>query len=164
MPTYAAGTDVSTDKSMAEIRRTLQRWGATQFIWGEEQNRAMVAFQMRGRQVRFVLPMPDPEDKEFKWTNHSAPRRRTVNQQIAAHDQAVRQRWRALNLVIKAKLEAVEAKISTFETEFLPHTVLPNGRTVAEEIEPTVARAYETNQMPELLPALKAITETPTYG
>jgi hypothetical protein len=157
MATYAAGTEVSTDRSMAEIRRTLQRWGATQFMWGESGEQSMVAFQMRGRQVRFVVPMPDKEAKEFKWTNHASPRRRTVNQQIEAYEQAVRQRWRALNLVIKAKLEAVEAQISTFEAEFLANTVLPNGRTVAEEIEPDIAHAYETQQMPELLPQLKAI-------
>lgn len=155
MPTYAAGTDVSTDKSIAEIRRTLQRWGATQFLWGEEATRAVVAFQMRGRQVRFELPMPDRAAKEFTRTPTGRPRAAT--QAREAHEQAVRQRWRALNLVIKAKLEAVEARVSTFETEFLSHTVLPNGRTVAEEIEPTVTRAYETQQMPELLPALKAI-------
>ena len=35
-------------------------------------------------------------------------------------EQACRQRWRALALVIKAKLEAIDAEISTFEEEFLP--------------------------------------------
>lgn len=66
---------------------------------------------------------------------------------------AERQRWRALALVIKAKLEAVEAGITEFEEEFLAHIVLPNGGTVGQFMLPQVATAYETGQMPPLLPA-----------
>lgn len=59
-----------------------------------------------------------------------------------------RTRWRALLLVIKAKLEAVESNIATFEDEFLAHVLLPNQQTVAEYIGPTVAQIYETGRMP----------------
>ena len=41
----------------------------------------------------------------------------------------MRQRWRALALCIKAKLEAVECGITSFEEEFLAHVVMPNGQT-----------------------------------
>lgn len=157
MPTYAADTAVSTDKSLTEIRRTLQRWGADQFMYGETPTQAMVAFVMRSRQVRLIVPMPDREDKIFKWTSHKPPRRRTVNQQMEAHEQAVRQRWRALNLVIKAKLEAVEAGISTFESEFAAAIVMPDGRTVGEHIGPAIEEAYRTNKMPQLLPVFSGL-------
>jgi hypothetical protein len=36
------------------------------------------------------------------------------------------------------------------------HILLPNGRTVGEEILPNIDRALETGTMPELLPALEA--------
>ncbi len=68
--------------------------------------------------------------------------------------QAERQRWRALLLVLKAKLEAVESKIATFESEFLSHIVLPDDRTVAQHVMPLIAQAYETGAMPRRLLAL----------
>jgi hypothetical protein len=151
MGTYAAETSVSTEKSRTEIERTLKRWGATQFVYGWDDERALVGFAMRGRQLRFVVFMPDREDKQFKWTSHKPPRRRTVNQQLEAHEQAVRQRWRALHLVIKAKLEAVESGISTFDTEFLAQLVLPNGQTVGDAVVPRIVAGIEANEMPSLL-------------
>jgi hypothetical protein len=66
--------------------------------------------------------------------------------------QACRQRWRALALVIKAKLEAVESGITTFEDEFLAHIVMPDGKRVADHVKPTIARVYDGGQMLPLLP------------
>ena len=76
---------------------------------------------MENRQIRFVLELPDPED--FRLTNHSPPEERSARAQREAHDQACRQKWRALLLVVKAKLEAVSAGISTLEAEFLANIV-----------------------------------------
>lgn len=69
---------------------------------------------------------------------------------------ANRQRWRALALVIKAKLEAVETGIVSFEQEFLPHLVLPNGGTVHEWLAPQMEAVYDKGVMPRLLPQLTA--------
>jgi hypothetical protein len=69
-------------------------------------------------------------------------------------DQAIRQRWRALLLVIKAKLEAVQGGITEFDAEFLPHIVLPDGQTVGDWIIPQVNTAYELGEMPQALPML----------
>jgi glycogen debranching enzyme len=151
MTRYAASTEVGSDRSRAEIERTLARYGARQFMYGYDQTRAIVGFQINNRQVRFVLPLPDRDDREFTHTP-SRGTQRTAAQREAAYEQAVKQKWRALNLVIKAKLEAVESGIVTFDAEFLAHLVLPNGRTVADEVVPMVETAYETNQMPALLP------------
>ena len=70
-----------------------------------------------------------------------------------AWEQAQRSAWRALNLVIKAKLESVKAGIFTFEQEFLPHILLPNGQTVGEFMVPQIETAYQGGQMPPLLAA-----------
>jgi hypothetical protein len=56
-------------------------------------------------------------------------------------------------LCIKAKLEAVEAKIETFEEAFLAHVVLPDGKTVGEHALPAVAAIYKGGQLSPLLPA-----------
>ena len=98
----------------------------------------MIAFSMEGRQVRFVLPMPDKGERRF--THHSKGAR-TPDAALKQWEQACRQRWRALALVIKAKLEAVESGISIFEDEFMANIVLPGGRTVSEEVRPRIAEA-----------------------
>lgn len=149
MTRYAENTDVSSDRSRAEIERTLTRYGATSFTYGWEEGRAAIQFVMEGRQVRFILPLPDRNAREFTHT----PARNTLRSQAAAeaaYEQAVRQRWRALALMVKAKLEAVSAGIVTFEVEFLPHTVLPSGNTVAQEVMPAVEQAYATGQVAPL--------------
>lgn len=151
MTRYAEQTSVPSERSRAEIEATLQRYGAEQFMYGWEHQRAVVAFHMQGRRVRFDLPMPDPEDSEFRKTPTGKPRAKS--QQHKAWEQACRQRWRALALVIKAKLEAVESGITQFEDEFLAHIQLPSGETAGQWMRPQIERAYSTGQMPAMLPA-----------
>lgn len=150
MSRFAETTSVSSEKSRAEIERTLTRYGASSFMYGTTTDRAIVAFEMAGRRIKFDLPMPDRNADEFKRT----PAKRQVRnpaQQAAAYEQAIRQRWRALALVIKAKLEAVECGITEFEEEFLAHIVLPGGQTVGQWMLPQVAKAYDTGSLPPLL-------------
>jgi hypothetical protein len=151
--TYASSTGVSVESSKAEIERTLQRYGASSFMSGWDAERAVIGFMIAGRQIRFVLTLPDRNDHEY--TQHSRGQR-TPEAAFKAWEQACRQRWRALSLVIKAKLEAVESGITSIEDEFLAHTVLPNGSTMGEWARPQVARAYETGDMPSSLLALGA--------
>ena len=148
MSRYAAETSVSQDRSRAEIEATLKRYGATSFMYASEQTAAMIGFRISDRMVKFVLPMPDPKSREF--THHSRGQR-TPDAALKAWEQAGRQRWRALALVIKAKLEAVAAGITTIEDEFLAHTVLPDGSTVGQFMKPQIAIAYEQGSMPTTL-------------
>jgi len=98
VPTYAKDTAVTSDRSRSEIERTLTRYGATSFMYGWEQERALA-------------------------------------------------------LVIKAKLEAVESGITVFDDEFMAHIVLPDGSTVGDFMKPQIEQVYLTGQMPPLLPA-----------
>lgn len=154
MSRYAKDTEVSADRSRALIERELARYGATSFQYGWEDSGdqvvAAVGFRMHDRMIRFVLPMPSQSDPEFTHTP-SRGTRRSETQAHAAWEKATRQRWRALHLVVKAKLEAVESEISTFEEEFLSHIVLPNGKTVAQMALPEIERAYSSGRMPRRL-------------
>lgn len=145
MTRYASETNVSVEKSRMEIERTLARYGADAFAYFSEANRAMVAFRIANRQVKFILALPEKNRREF--THHSRGMR-TADAALAAWEQACRQRWRALALVIKAKLEAVAAGITTVEDEFLAHTVLPDGSTFGEWAKPQLEIAYERGAMP----------------
>lgn len=152
MTRYAADTSVPSERSRAEIETTLRRYGATGFGYGWDERRATIGFTTKDRQVRFVLLLPDRND--FILTPGKG-QRRTSAAADQAWEQAVRQCWRALALVVKAKLEAVAAGITTFEEEFLAHIVLPDGRTVAEHVIPGVALSYERGRVGPLLPALE---------
>jgi len=148
---YAERTSVSSDASRTEIERTLRRYGATAFGYGWEGKQATVMFVMGDRRIRFQLPLPDPNDRQFTHTPGKGLVRSTEAQE-REYEQAVRQRWRALALVIKAKLEAVEAGISTVEDEFLAFVMLPNGSTVGQWAQPQIEQAYATGTMPALMP------------
>lgn len=56
------------------------------------------------------------------------------------------------------KLEAVAAGITTFEDEFLAHTLLPNGATVGEWAAPQIEAVYADGgrHMPALLPGVSS--------
>ena len=151
MPRYAQDTSVSVDKSKAELERTILRYGADGFQagWNRKQGKAMVAFEFDGRHVRFLIEVPDQADDRFMLT--AAGRTRSNAQAIKAWEQEQRQRWRALNLVVKAKMEAIECEIETFEEAFLAHIVLPDGSTVADKLIPRIIAAIDANKMPQLL-------------
>lgn len=151
MTRYAEKTSVASDRSRTEIEKTLVRYGADQFMYGWQNDKAIVGFRMDGRMIKFILPMPDRSAKEFTHTP-SKNQRRSDDAITAAFEQAIRQRWRALALVIKAKLEAVETEIVTFDDEFMAHIVLPDGQTVGQFMRPQIAIAYDEGNMPRLLP------------
>ena len=147
MTRYAADTEVSPEKSRAEIEKILSRYGATHFGYASTPESASIGFQAKGRRVRFSLPLPPRKGFLVDARGSS----RSAAQVEAAIAKATRQRWRALALTIKAKLEAAECGISTFESEFLAHIVLPNGKTMGEVALPQIEQAYQTGDMPPLL-------------
>lgn len=150
MARYAEKTTVAPEKSRAEIEQTLIRYGADKFTYGYEAARIYVAFQMDKRVVKIILPMPTREDEEYQvtWQQKEAACQRKF-------DQAIRQRWRALFIVVKAKLESVESGIETFDEAFMPHIVIPSGEntgmTVGQAMIPDLARAIEGGEPPKLI-------------
>lgn len=146
---YAEKTSVSPAKSRNEIEATLKRYGAEEFGFATRAGRAAIQFTLEGRQVLFEISLPDESDPAI--TRTATGKARTTAQREAALDQALRQRWRALFLVVKAKLEAVESGIVTFEQEFLAHVMLPGGGTVYSQAGPAIASAYETGAPTPLL-------------
>ncbi len=154
MGNYASTTTVSSEKSRNEIEKTLKRFGADQFIYGWVGTEAMIQFRAHDRLIRFVLDIPDKDDSRFRRT--PTGQSRSEAPAIKAWEQEHRSIWRALALVIKAKLVAVEEGIVDFEAEFLAHVVLPSGDTVGAWISPQIAMAYEYGDMPPALPGSSA--------
>jgi hypothetical protein len=146
---YAEQTQVPVDRSKAEIERLLQRYGATEFAHGWKQDKATIMFKMHDRYIRFNLPLPMLGD--FTTTATGRKRKAGTGTVTSAWEQACRQRWRALALCIKAKLESAESGIEEFETAFMAQIVMPDGKTIEESIRPMITEAYETKKMPNLM-------------
>lgn len=62
---YAQNTTVSSQDSLAEIERTVTRYGASAFSYGWDQTTAIVGFKLRDRVIRFRIAMPDRDADEF---------------------------------------------------------------------------------------------------
>lgn len=132
MARFAATTRVGVDQTRVEIERTLSRYGATAFGYMSQQGRAIIAFEANDRRMKITVPLPTGDSEKEK--------------------QEARQRWRALLLVIKAKLESVESGIETLEEAFYANIVMPDGRTIYEATREHVALSYKTGKVQALLP------------
>lgn len=143
---YAERTTVSVAKTQEEIRSALKRYGAAKYAYFEDDDKIGIGFEIKNRRVRFVVPLPTKQEAMVK-VNASRAQKFSEN----ALDQKVRQRWRALLLSIKAKLESVESGIESIDEAFMAQLVLPNGQTMAELALPQIEAAYSTGTMPPLL-------------
>lgn len=147
---YATGTEVPIERSKQQIESLLAQRGAEQFYsaW-EKEGRAMVAFRHSGRMVRLELRMPDEDDPRYICDRNG--RRKPPAKARAALEAEHRRRWRSLLLIIKAKFEAIETGITTFEDEFMASVMTADGKTVGEYMRPQLAEMYESGKMPSLL-------------
>ena len=147
MGNYAVNTSVSPEKSQEEIKKTLRKYGADRFGVMEEKNKAYVMFEYSNLLIQLTIDLPNKE--EFKYTETG--RERNKNSIESQLDQAIKQRWRALLLAIKAKLEAIECGISTIEKEFMAFVMMPDGQSLSEHIIPRLQEISKTGKMPKLL-------------
>lgn len=129
MSPYAEGTAVPVERSETEIKRVLQKYGATKVGIMTEPSKATIYFQVKERDVQLVIPLPREGDKlegkqYAKWSKPGA-------------EAEVRRRWRVLVITLKAMLEAVDSKITTFDQVFLAHIVIPGtDRTIGDAMVP----------------------------
>lgn len=144
---YASQTTVPVGKSRGEIEEILRRHGATEFASGWSETHDTLQFKIKDVTVRFVLPRPAWQDKRFTRDRFNRLRPAAIQQRL--RDQADRQRWRGLYLVIRAKIEAVEAGIAIFEQEFLAFIVGPNGLTVGDIMIPRLQAGTMWPALPE---------------
>lgn len=144
---YAEGTLVAVENSQLEIGKMVAKFGAERYsyIWSTENEKDFenVSFVINGRGYR--MSIPSPSKSEFKVTETG--RRRTSQNTInEAWDQRRRELWRALVLVVKAKLAAVQLGITTIEDEFMSSTVMPNGETYSGFGKEQIRVIYEYNE------------------
>lgn len=148
---YASETEVSVERSRQQVEQLLRARKVEGYHTGWDANRDIIEFLWKGKQIRFVLKRPALSDFKVNPAGYY----RNERQQQHAFEQADRQRWRALYLVIRAKIEAVEAELAIFEEEFLAFIVVPGrNQTVGEILLPRLA-AGEFNLERALPPAVE---------
>ena len=146
MSTYAATTSVSVEKSEAELKSVLRRFGADSVLSGNEGTTHVVRFRYEGIYCQFQMELPDPN--EHKFTHHSRGKRTAASAE-EQWEQACRSTWRTFVLAVKAKLAMVETQISSFDVEFSPYVLLPDGTTAGDHMQVAIQRAYSDGQMPD---------------
>lgn len=147
---YAVTTTVPADKSRADIEKIVRKYGADMYGYATTEDKALITFRMRDRHLRFELSFPSEDDRSVTHTEQG--KTRTATQANNARDQLVRQRWRALLILIQGKLEAVEVGIEVFDAAFMPNIVLPDNSLVGDFMVPQIEAAYSEGAMPPLLP------------
>lgn len=133
---YAEGTTVPVERSKQEIEKLVRLHGAAGFASSWDRDRYVIMFDMRKRRIRFDIGAPDPK----------------VYREKKRWDAEERRRWRALLLILKAKLELIESNDADFEVEFLANLVIAGGQTVGAHIIPQLEILLNTGEMPPLLP------------
>lgn len=127
---FAEDTDVSVDRSAAEVKKRLRAAGADTVAIYEAAERSAVAFTAAGRMYRITVPIK-------------------LDVRNAAQEE--RRAWRLLLLLVKSKLEAVREGATTIEREFLADMLLGDGSTVHQRAAEEIRLAYESGEVPRLL-------------
>ncbi len=136
-------TTVAVEKSQADIRRMLKAHGCGSFEFGEAaingQTWAAVGFRKGVRAVRIKVPHKTPDPHELR---KKAQRAKSQERRIAivseAEEQEAKRIWRVIAWNLKARMEAVQEGVETFEEAFLAH--LLDERT-GETFYETLARS-----------------------
>ena len=149
---YAAGTSVTTDRSRTEVEKLLKCHGATGFIcaWDDEADTEVLMCRIQGRMLRFNVTKPQIQN--FMYTEQGRPRMAALAEKARMAE--YRRRWRALLLLVKAKLEAIAAEVSTFDREFLADMCLSTGDTVGQWMGTQLDAVYMEGKMPLQLPGI----------
>lgn len=136
-------TTVSVEKSQGAIRSLLVAHGAREFQFGESSGAdgvrlAAVGFVANGHAVRMRVPHKPINQRDLarRLTRARTKDRATIASEM--EEQEAKRIWRVLHWNLKARMEAVQEGVETFEEAFLAH--LLDERT-GETIYETLARS-----------------------
>lgn len=132
---YIRGASMSCAATQTEIRDLLLGAGAYAFQCSSDDGQARVAFRSGGHQFQMAVTVS---------TGRAAATRRAQETETAhvASQNALRQGWRQLSALIRAKVEAVASGIVSFDEEFLAYMLLPGRGSVFRATAPAIAAAY----------------------
>ena len=132
-------TTIRTEQTQADISKELAKFGIHMVQHTSLSNGFSVAFQAEVAEVnkpitiRIDIPWNMEKDKEdkFGWRDK-------------------RIKYRVLYYYIKALLTAWDNGLKAFTDIFMPHIVLPGGRTISQDLLPKYTLAIESGQIDEV--------------
>jgi len=96
---YAEGTTVSVVKSRQDLEVLLRQHGALQFSFLEGDEKSIIVYRLAGRHIKNVITRPNVEVKRVtKGLSKEEA-------ELKRGEKEYQRRWRALLLLVKAKLE-----------------------------------------------------------
>lgn len=140
-PSYKAysGTSIRPEKTQADISKELTKYGIWNIQHTTIENGFSVAFQAviaeSQKPITIRIDMPYDHSKDYE-------------DRIGWVEQ--RRLYRALYWYVKSLLEAWDSGVKTFAEIFLPHIVLPGGKTVTQDLLPKYALAVESGKMDDI--------------
>lgn len=140
-PSYKAysGTSIRPEKTQADISKELIKYGIENIQHTQIDKGFSIAFQAvvegSDKAITIRIDMPYDRSKDYE------DRMGWVEQ---------RRLYRALYWYIKSLLEAWDSGVKTFAEIFLPHVVLPGGKTVIQDLLPKYALALEAGQLDDI--------------
>jgi hypothetical protein len=134
-----SGTSIRPEKTQADISHELVKYGIRNIQHTQIEKGFSVAFQavVEGSDkpitIRIDMPYDENQDHEDRigWVEQ-------------------RRLYRALYWYVKSMLEAWDSGVKTFAEIFLPHIVLPGGRTVIQDLLPKYALALEAGHLDDI--------------
>ena len=133
-------TTVAVERSQSEIRRLLTKHGADRFEFGEavdDEGRrwAAIGFKLNARAVRIKVPHKDRDETAMRRKLTRARSKTLDDLRVETDEQEAKRIWRVLAWNLKARLEAVEEQVETFEEAFLAHLLDERtGETIYEQL------------------------------
>lgn len=131
-------TATGGDSALAEIQRTLGKFGCESFghMIDAERGLTIVQFKYRGRQISLEASWRGYAAAWLKVHPYSGMMKRSRNE----HDAKALAIGRAavcsiLRDWIKGQVTAIECGIMSFDAVFMPHMLLPTGERVLDRIE-----------------------------
>lgn len=129
---YAEGTEVPIARSLEAIKAELRKVQAEEVGVLESQSQAWLVFRIR--EVRYRI------------TTGEIAVARGRKPEVEA-----RRQWRAILLLVKAKIVSIVEGISTVEREFLSDVIMPDGTVLSDHTPRLIASAYAENGPPRLM-------------
>lgn len=132
-------TNIRPEKTQAEISKELNRYGITKIQHTFIDTGFSVAFQVEVENikkpitVRIDIPYNQEADTEDKlgWKD-------------------LRVKYRVLYWYIKALLTAWDNGLKAFMDIFMPHIVLPGGKTISQDLLPKYTMAIDSGEVQEI--------------
>lgn len=129
---YARGTEVSVDRSMAQVRQVLFKNGAQGVAMAESREACSVRFIYDDIPYKFSIQFPSASEPRVVFDK--AKRKRTLKQIESFIEKEKMRLWRAMLLYITAAIEAHNNGLVDLKKSFMANMITSDGKTIYEKV------------------------------